>query len=102
MHSNAISEGEASEWLRRVRQTSAVHDYLVRFSKAAAERPSLLDEEKTNASLRPEISDVMYARRRRSTKEAVGEPVRMEAQQPDRRTADRATKADSVRGQRGQ
>lgn len=39
-HSNAVSEVEALECLRRVRQLSTVQDHLIRFNKAAAECPA--------------------------------------------------------------
>lgn len=40
-HFNAVSEVEAIERLRRARQLTAAQDFLVTFSKAAAECPNL-------------------------------------------------------------
>ena len=92
-HFNAISEGEAVEKLRRVRQIASVQEYLIRFNKAASECPNLREEEKTLAfvkNLRPEISDLVDVRRPRNMREAIEEAVRIEAVQAERQRGGRA------------
>lgn len=74
----AIGERKAVEIerLRRVRQLNTAQDYLIRFKKAAAECPDLLQEEKTNefvTSPRPESGGLVYERRPRNMKEAIKE-----------------------------
>ena len=96
-HFNAISEGEALEKLRRVRQITTVQEYLIRFNKAAAECPNLVEEEKTVAfvkNLRPEISDLVYVRRPRNMKDAIEEAVRIEALQAERQRGGRFQRAE--------
>lgn len=96
-HFNAISETEAVERARRVRQGGAVQEYLSRFNKAVAECPNLLEEEKTKmfvANLKPEISDLVDVRRPRNMKEPIAEAVRIGAKQ-----AERARERRGVRGE---
>lgn len=96
-HFNAVSESEASERVRRVRQVGTVQDYLLRFNKAVAECPHLSEEEKTKifvVNLKAEIGDLVDVRRPRSMKDAIAEAVRIEAKQAERTRDRRGTRAE--------